>query len=191
MTGKTSLWYHRTMKVLSLPKIAQYAWAAGFFDGEGHVGFSLQERKSGIPYPAQRISITQWYTTTSLETFRDIFGVGTVEQHSANKPWAWRFREQSPDRISFIMETMFPYLSEIKQSDWLKTQRAHKEYLEAKSEYLKLCKVGHDQTEHGFKNSAGRHQCRLCTREYNRAYRKRMKDAKLRGTPSSHGLFTP
>lgn len=178
------------MEVLSLPKIAQYAWAGGFFDGEGHIGFSLQERKSGISYPSQRISITQWYTTTSLETFRDIFGFGTVERNISMNPEAWRYREQSPEKIKVIMESIFPYLSERKQSDWLRTQQAHNEYLAAKAEYLKTCKRGHDQSQHGFTNSAGRHQCRECTRGYNRAYRKR-KNAKLCGTPPPYGILTP
>jgi hypothetical protein len=159
--------------LLSQSNDAKIAYAAGIFNGEGHIGYSMQPRVSGISYPSLRLTITQWYSTEILEQFKDIFGFGVVERNIPGNSNAFRYRLQAPDQISSCIKQMWPWLSEQKRSDASKTFKAYEEYLVLKIERMKFCKWGHDMSINEYTNSAGARQCRECSREHNRNYRKR------------------
>src|SRR5438093_690756 len=56
------------------------AWAAGFFDGEGHAGTVIPR---GHAFPRFQLVVTQ-YECTTLERFQSAVGLGRI--YTANKP---------------------------------------------------------------------------------------------------------
>jgi len=151
------------------------AYAAGIFNGEGHIGFSLQKRKSGIDYPAIRLLITQFYDPEILLAFKEVMGFGSVETHTPD-PNRWRYREQKPENVFLSIQKMWPWLSEVKRKDAQKTIDAYQDYLNKKIEHLKTCKNGHDMSIHEYYNSRGAHECRECRRIHSINYRKRKRE---------------
>lgn len=163
--------------ILKLDKEAQYAWAAGFFDGEGHAGLQPQNGKTGPVYPGQRISITQWYDTSALETFKKIFEIGNVENNIYLNPQAYRYREQGMDNVLFILDKIKPYLSNKKLPQVKNVINTINKYKELKKERQSKCKNGHSFTpENTYINVRGVKECYICRRKYNVDYRKRKKE---------------
>jgi hypothetical protein len=74
----------------------ELAWAAGFFDGEGHVGISTQEEPSGTyRYPILIINQTD---RRPLERFQHAVGIGRIYgpyDRKNEKNWKPMFRLQS------------------------------------------------------------------------------------------------
>lgn len=172
------IWYNYHMDIATLKNMEEsvkLAYAAGIFNGEGHVGFSMQKRKSGIDYPAVRISITQWHDPEILLAFKEIFGFGVVETHT-KESYKYRYREQKPENIFLCIQRMWPWLSEPKRKDAQKTIDTYNEYLEKKLKSLKYCKHGHDMEINQLYNSKGARECRECKRISSRNYRKRNSD---------------
>jgi hypothetical protein len=166
--------------IASASRDAQIAYAAGIINGEGHIGFSWQERKSGVAYPSIRMTITQWYSPEILLAFQMIMDFGTVENNDSSNPNAWRYREQGYENIVRGVEEMWPWLSEPKRFDAEATIFAYKDYLSKKELLRKTCKHGHDQSVYGYINSAGSRSCRECQRKQNKEYRERKKSVGLR-----------
>ena len=86
------------------------AWAAGYFDGEGHVGYT---------HPSDRnvgrinLSVSQ-KDRRSLDRFAQIVGVGKVYERDASVPYQWAATNVA-DKFA-ALKVLWPYLDEIKRA---------------------------------------------------------------------------
>ena len=85
-------------------------WAAGFFEGEGYVGVTHQTK----PHKADRLVLTICQVDRRpLDTFRDIFDVGTVRgpygPYAATKKAYYQY-QTSGDNAVAVLQKMQPFL---------------------------------------------------------------------------------
>lgn len=92
-----------------------YAWAAGFFDGEGCIRVNRTRNRHGSGYDLLVIQISQ-KDRQVLDRFQEIFGVGKVYPRS--NPVGFVYTVGKQDAIHEIFEKMWPYLSSIKKHDF-------------------------------------------------------------------------
>jgi hypothetical protein len=98
------------------------AWAAGFFDGDGHIGVTRQ-KKHGREVRWVRMAVGQ-SDVRPLERLRSIFG-GKIIPVGPNalsvKPrWMWYLSRRAD--IEAAMAAMVPYLSAPKLEQWADVQ---------------------------------------------------------------------
>lgn len=82
----------------------EVAWAAGFFDGEGHTG-----RASGRWL---RLQVGQQKGRETLDRFKEAMGVGSVQG-----PWndgMYQYQTYGPKAFG-VLQTLWPYLSNPKK----------------------------------------------------------------------------
>jgi hypothetical protein len=96
-----------------LDNLHNVTWAAGFFEGEGYVGFTNQWNKTySRNYPRLVVSISQVFKEP-LEAFRDIFNVGTVRgpygPYSTTKQAYYQYMI-SGEKAEEILNKMQPFL---------------------------------------------------------------------------------
>lgn len=101
----------------------ELAWAAGFFDGEGHTGYLHSPSGGGR---SVQMTVPQTETTT-LERFHAAVGglgrVSTRPHHHAKHPnWSsrWDWRCWRKDDVRAVFEMLRPYLSWPKQAQALR-----------------------------------------------------------------------
>ena len=101
------------------------AWAAGFFDGEGHVRADI--RSSGSIRPALRIAQVD---PEVLHKFQEALGVGKVmgpygpyKNDPIKKQPFFRYQTQSLPEIKQIAEALWPWLSTIKKQQFSEVLR--------------------------------------------------------------------
>lgn len=113
----------------------EIAWAAGFFDGEGHTRVSKRSTyrlKDGThrTYNHNVSPVVQMSQTDKvlLVRFRKAMGGrGTISgpfQHKANNPlWSefWCYRCWKLEDSIEVMEMLMPFLSQPKKGQWRKT----------------------------------------------------------------------
>jgi hypothetical protein len=92
---------------MSIPE-TEIAWAAGFFDGEGHVG----EHGHGIV-----INIAQ-KQLEPLYRFRKAVGCRAMIGHHAND--AWQINIGGLREVVAVLDTLWPYLCEPKRQQALR-----------------------------------------------------------------------
>lgn len=97
----------------------ELAWAAGFFDGEGHCGLR-RNGKYGF------IMITQHHSDETLHRFRAAVGLGNI--YGKNNIWQYSVSNH-PDTIT-VLSLLYPLLSspKRKQADKVlnSTYKVHK-----------------------------------------------------------------
>jgi hypothetical protein len=109
-------WY-----VVKLPAMdaVEIAWAAGFFDGEGHVRAARQLDRNGTEVRWLNMQIGQ-SDRRPLERFQKIFGgriIAVGPNKLSSKPrWQWYLSRRAEVRAA--MEAMLPYLSQPKTEQW-------------------------------------------------------------------------
>lgn len=81
-------------------------WAAGFFDGEGCVRITRQE-KYGKTYHWMDVSVFQ-AEQTSIELLMELFG-GSISDHHSKRDIGWWWRAHGPTADAALRE-MLPYL---------------------------------------------------------------------------------
>jgi len=97
--------------------IAEIAYTAGFFDGEGTITLSLTPplKSGGVSYQLS-IAISNTNLPVLLKC-RDIWQVGTVKSVSVKPPrrpqWVWQVKA---NQAVYILKTILPYL-QIKKSE--------------------------------------------------------------------------
>ena len=94
----------------------ELAWAAGFFDGEGHV-----RKKKGKYVTLGRLQVSQ-KTTECLERLSKAVGnVGTIggPYHSKNPVYFWSLSDTS--EVDRVLTSLWPYLSGPKREQALKS----------------------------------------------------------------------
>jgi hypothetical protein len=96
------------------------AWAAGFFDGEGHIcaRYTKHVRADGVHhYRRIEVQITQIHPDV-LFRFKEAVGVGQVHGPYAAKGRrnpAYKFGVGGLPAVTQIVEAIFPYLSPVKR----------------------------------------------------------------------------
>lgn len=90
-----------------MDKDTEIAWAAGFIDGEGSMGFYQRSgvgRNSGI----MRIAVSQ-KDDEPLYRLNEIFGCGNLTAHGQRDISTWKV-EKSLDVLT-VAEKIYPYLT--------------------------------------------------------------------------------
>jgi hypothetical protein len=108
------------------------AWAAGFFDGEGYVGYTF--RSNGTKrYRRIDVQVTQ-IDPEVLERFRKAVGTGRVygPYHSARRinPM-WKYGIGSVEGVMHVLEVLRPYLCSIKTKQAEEAIRSFQEWGES------------------------------------------------------------
>ncbi len=116
-----------------MTKSHNIAWASGFFEGEGYVGFKYTLNKMwNKSYPRFVISISQ-VSREPLDKFKEIFGAGTVRgpygPYATTKQSYYQY-QVSGEKALNIVEQMLPYLFQ-KGVQAQEAIRAYKEYQDA------------------------------------------------------------
>lgn len=95
------------------PSVADLAYFAGFFDGEGSISLSLQSNTKGKRKRRAyylRITIVNTYLPT-LQWIKSLWGLGTINPHCPEeglKPrWEWR---ASSNQALHILRATLPFL---------------------------------------------------------------------------------
>lgn len=100
----------------------EYAWAAGFFDGEGCTSILKTERDK---YWYIRMSISQKYPEL-LRQFRDIVGYGKVYKAKSREMWSWDCYKQQ-DCI-MVADCLWEHLGERKRTQFTTALDAVEEF---------------------------------------------------------------
>ena len=100
----------------------ELAWAAGLFDGEGHVGCHVRRDKRS-PNETKRIVLQIAQNDPQvLERFqRAVFGLGQIggpyqQKSRFNRKVMWYFRTGSFEHIQAIIAALWIFLSPIKKA---------------------------------------------------------------------------
>jgi hypothetical protein len=101
----------------------ELAWAAGFFDGEGHTGY-VRSRSAGGSGGGGGVQMTvpQTETTTLVRFHAAVRGLGRVSersQHYRDHPnWSsrWDWRCWRKDDVHAVFDMLDPYLSRPKRA---------------------------------------------------------------------------
>lgn len=151
------------------------AWAAGFFDGEGHV--------SKPPYKSILISISQLHPEV-LERFRDSVGCGLI---SRNGKGIYVYRTNGFERVQQVACCLWPFLGPIKRTQFLKALEIERsmpvshmrQVPEGWTRNKETCYRGHpidDPKNVWISPTTGKRQCRTCNTITARERRKRDKN---------------
>ena len=108
----------------------ELAWAAGFFDGEGHVASYIDREKYHGPYI--RISITQTDTEVLDRFNKAVLGLGKVcgpyAEKNPNAKDKYILYVTSFEKVQAVMGLLWNFLSSIKRAQF---KNAHLSFLQA------------------------------------------------------------
>lgn len=133
------------------------AWAAGFFDGEGYVGYHQRERDGSRSISC---SITQASSLdgppTVLERFKSIVGLGNIYRKQLSEPHRTRYvwSVQSLSDVETVHQLLFPYLDIVKREQF--TQAISEFKKRSTYQELGLCR------KRLHKKAEGEKQCKEC-----------------------------
>lgn len=101
---------------MPLSRRESLAWAAGFFDGEGHIGYHpFFDKRKGVISRKIVLTVTQVDRRT-LDQFRKIMGVGTVQ--GPKKTGEFRYQSSSFSHVQHMMAQMWDFLGNKKRDDY-------------------------------------------------------------------------
>jgi hypothetical protein len=95
------------------PIVGHLAWAAGFWDGEGHVGARGNGRSGGRQIKAM---ITQ-KDRRVLEHFQEITGLGKIYPRRVQDQWSWNLARVI--KVRELARLLWPWLGEIKRDQFI------------------------------------------------------------------------
>ena len=98
----------------------ELAWAAGFFEGEGHVGFKSNEPRKGVIYPSVRASVGQ-VAREPIDRFQRAVGGGTVrpsytQRSNGGEMWYWQSHARNV--IHQVCWLLWPWLGDVKRKQF-------------------------------------------------------------------------
>jgi len=111
-------------------KIHDVGWAAGFFEGEGYIGFNYSLNKIyNRTYPRLVLSVSQVYREP-LDKLKEVLIVGSVRgpygPYSTTRQAYYQY-QTSGDKAVLAIELMLPYLL-AKGDQARKAMELYKEY---------------------------------------------------------------
>jgi hypothetical protein len=93
------------------------AWAAGFFDGEGHAGTILRASKETKRRTPRFYLVVVQYESTTLARFqRALGGLGTIHASTRRGKQTWAWQAQSFEAAQASLALLWRWLSEPKQA---------------------------------------------------------------------------
>lgn len=137
--------------------INELYWAAGFFDGEGNVGFAEKGKKFYI-------QISQKSTNVEvLERFKsavdNIGMINTYKDGYASTGRKAMYQVSSKEALN-VINLILPYLSSAKREQ---ANHAVLIYKNHKDKFEKYCRNGHERTSSSLTfDSRGNKMCRIC-----------------------------
>jgi hypothetical protein len=108
----------------------ELAWAAGFFDGEGHVGCHKHGSSKQQTYYRMSLSIAQ-SDRRVLDRFQKAVDCGVVRgpyKHGKNRIDYFMFNCQAKNDVHQIYNLLRPYLSIVKSLQFMNTFQQFNEY---------------------------------------------------------------
>lgn len=146
----------------------ELSWAAGFFDGEGHVGFSRKARRLDL-----RLSMTQTDRAV-LDRFQRATGLGRVggpflrSYRNPNENDIYAYQIARFEHVQAIVAMLWAFLSPVKRGQAKQALIA----MRARSTHSKTCSRGHERTrENTYLAKNGQHWCRICVLDRQKRYR--------------------
>lgn len=109
------------------------AWAAGFFDGDGCVGFN----KTRAHYKSLCIGIVQ-VNKEPLERFLTVVDAGYINgpyEKPGNPVWQYQIRKV--DDIMNVKNLLWPYLTHVKHEQFTKAINSYEEYKDSLPPYYR------------------------------------------------------
>ena len=157
----------------------ELAWAAGFFDGEGHISASIDQRHRKAPHI--NISVAQSNNThdsppASLTRFQSAVGVGVVQPRKSGrgrlgKRPMWYWKAYQLDEIRTVIDLLLPHAIE-KRDQMAEAMAIRLEWEGLWDERMRFCKRGHEFTPENTYTYENRltpaRLCRACNRENTR-----------------------
>lgn len=140
-------------------KDTDYAWAAGFWDGEGNVSLTYRTYGKGNPVPRIVIQVAQ-VDRRVLDRFTEIMGYGKVngpyepKTENSNPYYCWRL--EGVPHLHDFKEKLEPYLGESKMEQIEKALTARAQW-----EDTAVCAEGHRLSQ----SKAGHWRCFRCQSE--------------------------
>lgn len=152
----------------------ELAWAAGLFDGEGHVRTNGPRR-----YPT--INIKQagglYAAPEVLERFRRAVGYlgylygPVLDDDEAHRP-QWNYDAHGFETVQMVLCALWPWLGPVKRAQFVASLRGHLQIPAPKRNpgvrvgrpLRETCPRGHDYSD-VYLDTAGRRSCRPCRRE--------------------------
>ena len=110
---------HYETPTFIMPSVAERAWAAGFFDGEGC--FSVKDRATdGRPTQVQMVVTQCDDGEFHLERFKKAVGnLGYIrldKPHGTNKKAPWRWFANRLNEVQMVTAALWPYLGPTKKN---------------------------------------------------------------------------
>lgn len=155
-----------------MTEMERLAWAAGFWEGEGSVGF--------YPPKFARFVASQVHRQP-LERFREVMGFGVITQERRAKGnWQaiWRYTVQNRPQVEMAVTRLWPWLSDRRRAQvqayraaaaiaWTGGPGSH-------DRAVTECPQGHpyDATNTLIVKATGHRQCRECGRKRSLAYQR-------------------
>jgi hypothetical protein len=106
-------------------RLTEIAWAAGFFDGEGHTGirYSHYKTRQGKPRkgtPSVHLSVSQVHKHVLTRFYKAIGSIGNINgpyQYSTNKQphYVWSIAHS---RADYVFHKLKPYLCSVKKQQY-------------------------------------------------------------------------
>jgi hypothetical protein len=97
-------------------KLLEYAWAAGFFEGEGHIRCekSTQAKRHGYNSYSTQLTMTQKGTIDGppdvLVKFADLFPGGKIYREKGRDLWRWTISQKG--LVKSTLMSMLPWFGE-------------------------------------------------------------------------------
>ena len=94
----------------------EYAWAAGFFEGEGHIRceLSTQAKRHGYNSYSTQLTLTQKGTLESppdvLVKFANLFPGGKIYREGSRDLWRWTLSQKG--LVKSALMSMLPWLGD-------------------------------------------------------------------------------
>ena len=106
------------MAINTGPSETDYAWAAGFLDGEGHFDAFIRETKPGHTIRGIRLTAPQCHPEV-LERLQSTLG-GTIRKRkppkNPNHSQRWDWKLSGYERVNAAYLNMKPYLGSVKRA---------------------------------------------------------------------------
>ena len=108
------------------------AWAAGFFDGEGHVGFQTRRTRAGTTHRLAQVQVCQSHREP-LDRLVVALGVGRVNgPYRTKNPKAqpyWAYRVSTHEGVQHLAASLWPWLGAVKREQFRAVLTRWKEFV--------------------------------------------------------------
>lgn len=126
------------------------AWAAGFFDGEGHVGLRTRRGRS---YEQLQLAITQAdrqvldrFAAAVGPSLGKVYGPYDVSRYNVRSQPVWRYVSVHHTNVQAIVAMLWEWLSPVKREQARAALTNGLREMRTSAKYRDACKYGHPYT---------------------------------------------